>query len=66
VRVWNGPAGGWGPVLGWVGGTLLGPEGSGAVTGPGWVLWVSARRGGGLLVFLVVVWLLDSGREHLL
>ena len=42
------------PVGGWLGGTLLGPEESGAAHG---------RCGG--CCFLVVVWLLDSGREHL-
>ena len=40
---------------GWVNGTLLGPEGSGAGAPDG-------VCGAGCLV---VVWLLDSGREHL-
>ena len=38
-----------------LGGALLGPEESGAGT------WMGARFAG----FFVVVWLLDSGREHL-
>ena len=41
-------------LLGGLGGALLGPEKSGGLTG--W--W-------GLAGFFVVVWLLDSGREHL-
>jgi hypothetical protein len=57
VLVWNAwqvLGAGAGPSSGGLGGALLGPEKSGGLTG--W--WVFAG-------FLVVVWLLDSGREHL-
>jgi hypothetical protein len=65
VLVWNArqvlDAGAGSPSLGWgggLGGTLLGPEESGGPCDPVFGWW-------GVAGFFVVVWLLDSGREHL-
>jgi hypothetical protein len=68
LGVWNGPgvvgsvAGSSQSVLargvGGLGGALLGPEKSGGPCDPVFGWWVFAG-------FFVVVWLLDSGREHL-
>ena len=44
--------------VGGLGGTLLGPEESGGLCEPVFGWW-------GFAGFFVVVWLLDSGREHL-
>ena len=44
--------------VGGLGGTLLGPEKSGGLCEPVFGWW-------GFAGFFVVVWLLDSGREHL-